>query len=87
MDQCNDAPVNLPGRTHIMDPVRAPSANAAAARLKSEEVMAALRGGEQGAADRLMGKPPAKGAREGGGWLRRMFGGGKKGEGEGEVVR
>jgi len=69
--------------TNTMDPSTMPSDQAAAARMKAAEVMAKLRSGEPGAADRAMGDREGKGAT---GlmpipsWLRKKAKGVKKGE-------
>lgn len=63
--------------TNTMDANSMPSDKAAAARLKSAEVMAALKNGESGDADAIMGKQQQKGTQ---GivplqWLKRKMGG------------
>ncbi|EME39163.1 hypothetical protein DOTSEDRAFT_83021 [Dothistroma septosporum NZE10] len=66
--------------TRILDPTNMPSKQASAARAKSQQVMEALRSGEPGAADRLMGDEPPK---DRDGLLKRIkhrMGGGLKGE-------
>ncbi|KAK5117717.1 hypothetical protein LTR62_005141 [Meristemomyces frigidus] len=80
--------------TGVMDREKMTSPQAEAARLRSAEVMEALRSGEPGAADHMMVKPPkySEKATEGkeekkglGGWFKEKVGG--KGKGEGDVVR
>lgn len=69
--------------SNAMDPITMPSDQAAAARMKAAEVMAKLRSGEPGAADRAMGDREYQG---GAGllpipsWLRKKVKGAKKGE-------
>lgn len=77
--------------TKMMDSNNMSSKEAEAARAKSAEVMAALRKGEKGDADRVLGdRPPAKDTVVG--WIasrfkeRKVSGSGSKGK-EGEVVR
>ncbi|EME84291.1 uncharacterized protein MYCFIDRAFT_173310 [Pseudocercospora fijiensis CIRAD86] len=66
--------------TNTMDRESMPSEKAEAARLRSAEVMAALKSGEPGAADRMMGGQKESGSK---GivplqWVKSKFGGKKK---------
>jgi hypothetical protein len=68
-----------------MDPERMPSERAEAARQKSAEIMASLKKGEPGDADKLMGDRKEKSSKN---LLQKLGLGGKKKESrEGDVVR
>lgn len=74
--------------TNTMDPNSMSSDRAQAARMKTAEIMAALKKGEPGDADKLMGKQGAEGNKGtvSTGWLKRKLGGGSK-KGNEEVIR
>ncbi|KAF2166955.1 hypothetical protein M409DRAFT_23002 [Zasmidium cellare ATCC 36951] len=79
--------------TNTLDRESMPSSQAEAARLKSAAVMAALKNGDKGEADRLMGKENKpqgqlipRGSGDVKGWWKKRFGGGRKGDGDGESV-
>ncbi|KAF7187137.1 hypothetical protein HII31_11518 [Pseudocercospora fuligena] len=88
----NSSGFSFSPNTDTMNRETMPSERAEAARQKSAEVMAALKSGEPGAADRLMGPQRESGSK---GivpmqWVKSKFGGKKKMQGEtleGKVVR
>ncbi|KAK5127161.1 hypothetical protein LTR85_008522 [Meristemomyces frigidus] len=84
----NTSPFAFAPNTNAMDANSMPSDKAAAARMRSAEVMAALKSGEPGDADAIMGKQQQKGTQ---GivplqWLKRKMGN-KSAKTESAVVR
>lgn len=82
----NDGGFAFSPNTNTLDRESMPSAQAEAARQKSAQVMAALKSGEPGAADRVMGDQKESGSGRGGGggskgvfplqWMKAKMGGG-----------
>ncbi|WPG97838.1 Hypothetical protein R9X50_00061900 [Acrodontium crateriforme] len=59
----NDSGFAFAPNTNVMDPESMPSAEAQAARARAAEIMAALKKGEPGDADKLMGKESPRSGR------------------------
>ena len=87
----NDSPYAFAPNTNTLDEQSMPSDQAAAARAKSAQVMAALKSGEPGAADKLMGDNEGKSAAAGltplggpKGWFQKIK---QKRDGKGKVPK